>query len=67
MFQWQEDNKQIHCLAKLLPSACLQGEAEALRRQMGKTAVLHAEEMALLEEQVAELSRTTTAKDETIR
>ena len=34
---------------------------------MGKMAVLHAEEMAMLEEQVAELSRTTTAKDETIR
>lgn len=34
---------------------------------MGKTAVLHAQEMAMLEEQVAELSRTTTAKDDTIR
>ena len=34
---------------------------------MGKTAVLHAQEMAMLEEQVAELSRTTIAKDDTIR
>ena len=34
---------------------------------MGKTSVLHAQEMAMLEEQVAELSRAATAKDDTIR
>ena len=67
MSPWQEENKQLHCTAKSTPRDYLQGEAEALRRQMGKTAVLHAQEMAMLEEQVAELSRTTTAKDDTIR
>ena len=29
--------------------------------------MLHAQEMAMLEEQMAELSRTTTAKDDIIR